>query len=78
MKNDMSEMTLVSRRIVRDYLKANCLETYDVEISNSLHKSVKSAASKHHSYLKEKQEEEAEIKKRTEVRDKLKSLNTDS
>ena len=58
MKYNMSEMTLVPRITVRDYLKANCLETYDVEISNSLHKSVKSAASKHHSYLKEKQEEE--------------------
>ena len=47
----------MSRRIVGDYLKANCLGTYDVEILNSLHKSVKLAASKHLP-LKEKQEEE--------------------
>ena len=37
MKDNMSEMTSVSRRIVRVYLQANCLETYGVDISNSLH-----------------------------------------
>ena len=41
----MFKLTLVSKSIGKDYLEAKFLETYHVEISNSLHKSVKSAAS---------------------------------
>ena len=37
MKDNMSEMTSVSRRVDRVYLQANYLDTYGVDISNSLH-----------------------------------------
>lgn len=74
MKDNMSELTLVSRRLVKDYLRSNSLETYEVDISSRMINSVQQSSLKYKLFLKEKQEKEkteALLKKKNEIREQL-------
>ena len=58
MKDNMSELTLVSRRLVKDFLRSNSLKTHKVNISSRMISLVQQSSSKYKQFLKEKQERE--------------------
>ena len=74
MKDNMSELTLVSRRLVKDFLRSNSLETHKVNISSRMISLVQQSSSKYKQFLKEKQEREkteAELKRNNEITKQL-------
>ena len=75
MEDNMSELTLVSRRLVKDYLRAESIECDQVVITKEMVRSVQSSRFKYDLYLKEKQQRErteAQLKEQEIVRNQLK------
>ena len=58
MKDNMSELCLVSRRLVKDYLRLNSLQSHEVDISSGMVSTVQQSSSQYFLFLKEKKEKE--------------------
>ena len=74
MEDNMSELSLVSRRLVKDYLRSNSLESHEVDICSGMVSAVQQSSSQYLLFLKEKKEKEqteAVSKKKNPVRHEL-------
>ena len=74
MEDNMSELSLVSRRLVKDYLRSNSLESHEVDICSGMVSAVQQSSSQYLLFLKEKKEKEqteAVSKKKNAIRHEL-------
>jgi hypothetical protein len=54
LQNNMQELTIISRRRIKDYLYANSIHAYEVNLTTDLMQSVRAASSGYRVYLSEK------------------------
>ena len=74
MEDNMSELSLVSRRLVKDYLRSKSLESHEVDICSGMVSAVQQSSSQYLLFLKDKKEKEqteAVSKKKNEIRHQL-------
>ena len=74
MEDNMSELSLLSRRLVKDYLRSNSLESHEVDICSGMVSAVQQSSSQYLLFLKEKKEKEqteAVSKKKNAIRHEL-------
>ena len=69
----MSELTTVSKRLIKDYMSAHNLSARDVPITNDLLISARGARAKYHCYLEESRRNEM----MEESKQEIKELKTD-
>ena len=62
LSENMKEISLVSRRIITDFMVSNKLKTHQVEINTEIIKAVRSASLKYKTYLEENRKLQAKVK----------------